>query len=228
MVERKTPAKNSSDEPENPDYMARLIDATAMKAFAHPLRMAMYDYLNDHGSATATMLAKHTGESTGQTSYHLRQLERHGFVAEDPAKGSGRERWWTALGFSVKGTELAQDSGTRPAVEAMLRNQVNQRVAAMQSWYEQAGSEDPRWVNASTESRVTATMTLAETQALKDALMTLVHEHTEAARGRREGTGAPAGPADGTAGDAADPDATGETRRVRVYIDVFPLPGDDV
>lgn len=229
MTERKPPAKISPDDPSGrPDYIARPIDATAMKAFAHPLRMAMYDYLNDHGSATATMLAKHTGESTGQTSYHLRQLERHGFVAEDPAKGSGRERWWTALGFSVKGTELAKDSGTRPAVEAMLQNQVSQRVEAMKSWYTRAASEDPDWVNASTESRTTATLTVAETQALKDALMTIVHEHTEAAKARREGAAATPGSAGAATGSAAtDPGTTSEDRRVRVYLDIFPFPRDD-
>ena len=122
MSERKRPRQ---PEPSRP------VDATAMKAFAHPLRMAMYDYLNDHGAATATMLARHTGESTGQTSYHLRQLERHGFVTEDVGRGTGRERWWRAVGFRMRGVELARDSATRPAVASMLRNQVNHQAATL-------------------------------------------------------------------------------------------------
>lgn len=193
-----------------PTYLARRIDASAMKAFAHPLRMAMYDYLNDHESATATMLARHTGESTGQTSYHLRQLEKHGFVEEDVARGSGRERWWKAVGFRMDGDDLAKDSETRPAVAAMLRNQVAQRGEALKDWFQRSQGEAKEWRNSSMNARNTSKMTAQEAADLTRALMETIHEHTEAAKARRE------------AGDSTD-----ELRQVRLYLDVFPLPQDD-
>lgn len=192
-----------------PAYLEPTIDAAAMKAFAHPLRMAMYDYLTDRGPATATMLARHTGESTGQTSYHLRQLERHGFVTDDPSRGTGRERWWKALGFSMRGIELAKDSATRPAVEAMLRNQVAQQAAALGDWYRRSEAEDPQWARASTNNRSTLTLSQKETAALNEALMTTLHRFVERSRERDE------------SGD----DGEG-TRRVRVYLDLFPLADD--
>jgi hypothetical protein len=34
------------------------------------------------------------GANTGTTSYHLRQLEKYGFIEEIPERSSGRERWW--------------------------------------------------------------------------------------------------------------------------------------
>lgn len=187
------------------------IDARAMKAFAHPLRMAIYDYLNDHGSATATLLARHTGESTGQTSYHLRQLERHGFVAEDEGRGTGRERWWKAVGFRMHGTELARDEGTRPAVETMLRHQTAGRAAALLEWFGRSVSEPEPWQMASTNNRATAPMTAEELVAMRDELMDVIEAHTARAKERH--------------GDdvvAADD----QVRRVRLYLDVFPLASD--
>ncbi|WP_256839456.1 winged helix-turn-helix domain-containing protein [Ornithinimicrobium faecis] len=219
MVER-NPLSDDAAAPDEPAYLARRIDASAMKAFAHPLRMAMYDYLNDHESATATMLAKHTGESTGQTSYHLRQLERHGFVEEDIARGSGRERWWKAVGFRMDGDDLAQDSSTRPAVTAMLQNQVSQRAEALRDWFLRTESETRSWQNSSLTARTTAKMTAQESTDLNRVLMETIHEHTEAAKARHSaGQGASEGGEGAPEGD--------ETRQVRIYLDVFPLPTDD-
>ncbi len=213
MAARKPPPDARA--PGEPAYLARGIGAGAMKAFAHPLRMTMYEYLNDRGSATATMLARHTGESTGQTSYHLRQLERHGFVEEDAERGTGRERWWKAVGFRMDGIELAQDATTRPAVEAMLTDQITRRAQAHAEWYRRSEAEPRRWREASMNTRSTTEMTSAETGDLVRALMGTIHDHAERARARRDEERG------GAAVDETDP-----ARRVRLYLDVFPLADD--
>ncbi len=189
---------------------ARLVDATAMKAFAHPLRMAMYDYLNDHGSATATMLAAHLGESTGQTSYHLRQLERHGFVTDDLTRGKGRERWWKALGFTLEGFDLVKDHSTRPAVLSTLRHQVNQRAENLQNWYMRSETESEEWVSASVNSRYSLLLTPDETAEMKKEIFDAMDRFVEKSKQRAE-TGAA---------------AESHQRRVRVYLDIFPLSED--
>jgi DNA-binding transcriptional ArsR family regulator len=65
-----------------------------MRALAHPLRLRILDELSMYGPLTASGLGERLGESSGSTSYHLRQLEKHGLVREVTAKGSARERWW--------------------------------------------------------------------------------------------------------------------------------------
>ena len=200
--------ETESDNGKTSGIEPRQIDATAMKAFAHPLRMAMYDYLNDHGSATATMLAKHTGESTGQTSYHLRQLERHGFVTDDATRGTGRERWWKAVGFSMHGVELAKDSSTRPAVASMLQNQDAQRSAAITDWYQRSEQESEEWIEASINSRHSMLLTQEEAVELKERAMAVLHHYAELSQARMEG----------------GPEAEVGARRIRVYLDIFPLP----
>ncbi len=64
-----------------------------MWAMAHPLRLEILGLLAE-GPATASMLGRRLGESSGSTSYHLRVLERAGAVVEDPELGTRRERWW--------------------------------------------------------------------------------------------------------------------------------------
>ena len=71
-----------------------VLPSESLKSLAHPLRVRIYDELSSYGPFTASMLAERLGESSGATSYHLRQLARAGLVREDPARGKGRERWW--------------------------------------------------------------------------------------------------------------------------------------
>lgn len=68
-------------------------EVQAIRALAHPLRLELLDLLRFEGPSTATLLGQRLGESSGATSYHLRQLARYGFVAEMPSEGK-RERWW--------------------------------------------------------------------------------------------------------------------------------------
>ena len=72
---------------------ARSLGAKEVRALAHPLRLRMLESLAD-GPATASMLARDLGESSGATSYHLRALAGAGILVEDLDRRKGRERWW--------------------------------------------------------------------------------------------------------------------------------------
>ncbi|WJY00047.1 ArsR/SmtB family transcription factor [Curtobacterium sp. SP.BCp] len=100
----------------------RILDVAALKALAHPLRARLLDLLSQYGPSTATTLGERLGESSGSTSYHLRQLEKHGLVHELPDRGTARDRWWqrTEGRFSIggPGTDLpstAQQTATQLA-----------------------------------------------------------------------------------------------------------------
>ena len=72
-----------------------MLGAAALRAAsAHPLRVRILDELSAYGPLTATGLATRVNESSGVTSYHLRQLEKHGLVREVTGRGTARERWW--------------------------------------------------------------------------------------------------------------------------------------
>lgn len=98
----------------------------ALKGLAHPLRLRLIAELSARGSATASQLAAALGESSGSTSYHLRQLHRHGFVEEDEGRGTARERVWIPRrgGWNLPVFDLAEDPATAPAMDLVLQAQL--------------------------------------------------------------------------------------------------------
>ena len=80
--------------------VARLTDPRALRAYAHPVRMALVGLLRTEGPLTATRAAELLGESSGTCSFHLRQLAKYGLV-EEAGGGTGREKPWRATATST-------------------------------------------------------------------------------------------------------------------------------
>ncbi|MFT4228277.1 winged helix-turn-helix domain-containing protein [Micropruina sp.] len=181
----------------------RILGSEALKAFAHPLRMSLYAELQRRGPATASQLARALGESSGQTSYHLRQLERHGFVEDDPGHAGGRERWWRPVGFRLTDPELLHDPATEPMVGAVIGQVIAERTAMLTSWLEHLDGQIGDGMGQLSTS--TMELTTAEAEALTTELLELIERHSTAAKKRER-------PSD--------------ARRYRVYLDVIPLTVD--
>jgi DNA-binding transcriptional ArsR family regulator len=88
-----------------------------LKALSHPGRLRMLGLLRTEGPATATTLAARLGLNSGATSYHLRQLEKHGFIEEDTTRGNARDRWWRA---AHQYTHTALSGATTPEEDDTL------------------------------------------------------------------------------------------------------------
>ncbi|WP_405394554.1 ArsR/SmtB family transcription factor [Microbispora hainanensis] len=110
-------------------------DPRALKAVAHPLRVRLLGELRTNGPATATELAGRLGESSGATSYHLRQLARYGFVEADPDRRDRRERRWRAIHrfTSWSDVETAATAAT-PATPATASPAEGGEAAAVLRW----------------------------------------------------------------------------------------------
>ena len=104
-----------------------------LRGLAHPLRVRLLNLLRERGPSTASRLAELVGQSSGATSYHLRQLETYGFVAEETGRGTARERWWRATSArTVLDADTSRSAGA--AAEGYLRAVAAadfQRVEAM-------------------------------------------------------------------------------------------------
>ncbi|WP_431925084.1 winged helix-turn-helix domain-containing protein [Nonomuraea jabiensis] len=74
----------------------KISDPRVLKAVSHPLRVRLLGLLRSDGPATASELGRKVGESSGSTSYHLRELFKYGFIEEDDDRRDGRERRWRA------------------------------------------------------------------------------------------------------------------------------------
>jgi DNA-binding transcriptional ArsR family regulator len=104
----------STDAERNP-----LENVRAVRALAHPLRLRLLDALRFEGPATATELGRRTGESSGSTSYHLRQLARYGYV-EDAGPRGGRKRVWRYRERRVSVPPAGGDPSTRTLLAELL------------------------------------------------------------------------------------------------------------
>ncbi len=123
----------------------RVRDPQALRALSHPLRLKLLGLLRLEGPSTATLLGRRVGESSGATSYHLRELAKHGFVGELPDRGTGRERWWQAL-HRMTSWELEDfaDEGSEVADE-LQRRVVEQRGRLLGAWLEQRDELGQEW-----------------------------------------------------------------------------------
>ena len=128
--------------------MREVRDATVLRALAHPLRLRILGALRLDGPATASDLGRRLGESSGATSYHVRQLARHGFVEEVAEEGTARERWWRAVD---RGTEwqLGTDESDELAAGRELAAQVLRLHAAWaETWLAQLHEWPAEWRTA--------------------------------------------------------------------------------
>jgi DNA-binding transcriptional ArsR family regulator len=96
----------------NPLGDLELTDPHAMRALAHPVRLAILDRLQRHGPATATQLSPEVGATPSVTSWHLRHLAGFGLVRDSAAGADRRQRWWEAAArgfrFEASGDEESQ------------------------------------------------------------------------------------------------------------------------
>ena len=120
-----------------------------MRALAHPLRIRMLELLR-MGPATASMLARELGESSGATSYHLRELEKAEFVEDEPSRGNGRERWWrrTTPLFLV-GSSPADDAEYAAALGQLRSVLVQRDEEALARYFGTVAREPDEWQTVS-------------------------------------------------------------------------------
>jgi DNA-binding transcriptional ArsR family regulator len=127
----------------------RIDDPAALKALAHPLRVALLSHLLATGPSTASACAEAVGSSPSNCSWHLRRLAEHGFV-EPAAATDGRERPWraTEVGFAIGGD--TKDPATLTQQDALIALQLDEEAKLAQRFLDGRRGLDPEWRDAST------------------------------------------------------------------------------
>ncbi len=162
----------------------RIEDVETLRAFVHPLRMRLLGSLRVEGPATASELARQFGESSGSTSYHLRQLARFGFVTEDDDQPSRRERRWRAAHdlTSWQTADFVDDEVGRATMQVLHREQLHFLVDKMQQWYAEQDTWSKEWLEAAEHSDMSLRLRPAELRALGDELWAVVQRYVDGQR----------------------------------------------
>jgi DNA-binding transcriptional ArsR family regulator len=153
----------TTEDAQAPDFQdERDLDLVALRALAHPLRVEILDTLSTYGAFTASGLAERLGESSGATSYHLRQLGKHGFVREVEGRGTSRERWWerTPGGLNIGSEDAVKTPAGRSAATMIFRQMRVNQERLLSDFVERGHDELPeQWMENATISTFNTRLT---------------------------------------------------------------------
>ena len=170
-----------ADAAQTPDGAPRRVvrlDATQLRVLAHPLRARILASLRTAGPATASMLGERLGESSGQTSYHLRALARVGLVQELADRGNRRDRWWeSAHDMTSWSAEDFLDDPDAAAAEDWLVGFATHTYARRASeWLERRRDAPVEWVAAADMSDFALRLTPDGLSELNRKLLAVLRE----------------------------------------------------
>jgi|HubBroStandDraft_1064217.scaffolds.fasta_scaffold199133_1 DNA-binding transcriptional ArsR family regulator len=147
----------------------RITDPKALRALAHPLRLALLGLLRTEGPLTATKAGELLGESSASASFHLRQLSKYG-LAEEAGGGHGRERPWRATAMLTDVPAIADNPEFEAAAD-LFRSIIAERYFEnSMRWLSVRATEPEEWQRAAAFSDLLLYLTAAELQELSEQI----------------------------------------------------------
>ena len=153
-----------------------LTDPRAIRALAHPARIALMDRLLTGGPATATQCAESVGESPSSCSYHLRTLAKWGFV-EEAEGGHGRERMWKLRAHSIRLPRGKKSPEHSAAADLLLGRFLELDDLMLAAFLDHRDEFEPRWRDALTYRQASIHVTPDELVELGDRVRALFQEY---------------------------------------------------
>lgn len=160
------------------DQPRTLTDAKAMRAIAHPTRLALLELLARHDQLTATEAAELVGESPTNCAFHLRTLAKYGFVEEAGAAPGRRRPWRRAhLGFSFDtGRADAETDQAAQALADLLWDGWLRRLQQVRNSRHRFGES---WQDVTSGSQFLAYLTPTEAAEFGQELQRLFDRHRD-------------------------------------------------
>lgn len=164
----------------NPLGDFEVTDPQAMRALAHPVRLAVISQLQRHGPMTATQLSDRVGASPSVTSWHLRHLASFGLVAdaEDPGGGTDRRRrWWRAVARGIR-FDMPDGEEGQGAARLLRAQTMKQAVEYVGRWMTQVEPAlDDQWSKAAGNGNTGLVLTAAEARRLEQDIERLLEPY---------------------------------------------------
>ena len=171
----------------------RVTEVSALKALAHPVRLALLGTLVTEGPLTASQVASLVDETPSNCSWHLRKLAAHGFVREARG-GTGRNRPWQAVSEGLEwgdGAQETPDPSTALAAGALSDMLVERELQRLRAARASRDREPREWRDATGLGHAQAWVTAEEAAELMAELRAVLLRHADrAARPDRRPAGA--------------------------------------
>jgi predicted ArsR family transcriptional regulator len=153
-------------------------DARAMRALAHPLRVALLEAMRRDGEITATRAAELLGESPGNMSWHLQTLAKYGFVEETGA-GRGRSRPWRLTSPSRSFETAMTDPDAAAAGEALERTFLERTYEQMREWWSRRLTYPVKWRRAAFITDTVRYLTAEELASMMEEIVAIHDRYAE-------------------------------------------------
>jgi DNA-binding transcriptional ArsR family regulator len=127
--------------------ITRLTDPRALRALAHPTRLALVGLLRREGPLTATRAGELLGQSSASASFHLRQLAKYGLV-EEAGGGTGRARPWRATTMFTAWPEAPADPEVAAAAGLLSQVIAERYFDELTRWLDRSDREPEAWREA--------------------------------------------------------------------------------
>ena len=158
-----------------------LRDPKAIKALAHPARLAVLEEFMAKRELTATECADIAGLSPSAMSYHLRSLAKWGIITPTDSRDQRERRWKLAEGgFQVEPDQPIASAAASATLAARI---LDRQRADVLAFFNNQAAEPPDWRDAVTVSTSTFWLTADEAHALGKTVMDLVDELQHRAEG---------------------------------------------
>jgi DNA-binding transcriptional ArsR family regulator len=170
------PGEPAVGTPANP---LEITDPRAMRALAHPARIAILQHLQIEGPATATECAEVAGLSPSACSYHLRALASHGLVEEDLSSAAdGRHRPWRARAIMFSFSDGPGQPTAARAAGQMLKQSIEAYIEEIREQYRDRHDGYPaEWSAACGLTQDVVHITPEELSALRTELQALLNRY---------------------------------------------------
>ena len=136
-----------------------------MRAFAHPVRIALMEALRREGALTATRAAEILDDSPGNMSWHLQTLAKYGFI-EEAAGGRGRSRPWRLAAQTYSFETALTDPESAAAGEVLEANVHEHNYRRLREWWSRRRSYPAKWRRAAFSTNSVRYLTAEETVQL--------------------------------------------------------------
>ncbi|MBB1509696.1 helix-turn-helix domain-containing protein [Tessaracoccus sp. MC1756] len=153
-------------------------DPTRIRALAHPIRLALLDYLSGVVSATATQCAEVIGESVASCSFHLRTLAKHGYITRAES-GDAKSRPWQVAARRQRQMFSAEEPESLPAVLALGTAVVTQEARRLTAFLEAAPGLPTEAIDRTLVSHTSLWVTHDEHEELMDAVLALFERYRD-------------------------------------------------
>jgi DNA-binding transcriptional ArsR family regulator len=155
-----------------------LRDPKTIRALAHPIRLQLLEALGLEGPLTATQAAELIGETPTTCSFHLRQLQKYGFVEDTRQRGT-RERPWRLTRIGTHIPDWTGEPDLDLAASELTKFFLERCLERVRAWWAERHTYAPAWRDATGMSESTFFVTPEELTQLMSELEPLLFRYMD-------------------------------------------------